>query len=105
MYSIRIIDQRVLQSKLLHGIKAFLIRKFLHYPNGVFHHNNIDLLLPLKFLILLVSSNGHSVMMFTSNRGKNDYLNGESPELNSTDLKYKTWKAEHNMVMSWLVIP
>ena len=25
------------------------------------------------------------------------------PKPNSTDSKYKTWKVEHNMVMSWLV--
>ena len=41
--------------------------------------------------------------MFISDRGKDDYINGEAPKSNSIDSKYKTWKAKNNMVMSWLI--
>ena len=54
-------------------------------------------------VLVVPSSNGHSIMMFTINKRKDDYRNGEVPKLNSTNLKYGAWKTEHNMVMSWLV--
>ena len=54
--------------------------------------------------------NGHnylqwsqSVMMFICGKGKEEYLTGEMaiPERNNP--KFRTWKTENHMVMSWLI--
>lgn len=42
-------------------------------------------------------------MMFICGRGKDDYLTGAAPKPDPEDSKYKVWKAENNMVMSWLI--
>jgi len=42
-------------------------------------------------------------MMFISGKGKDDYLMGVAVSPKPNDPKYKIWKAENNMVMSWLV--
>lgn len=44
-----------------------------------------------------------SVMMFVSGKGKEDYLFGAATPPEEKDPKYKLWKAESNMVMSWLI--
>ena len=42
----------------------------------------------------------HLVMMFICDKRKDDYITGGAPKPNSTDSKYKAWKAENNMVLS-----
>lgn len=44
-----------------------------------------------------------SVLMYICGKGKDDYLTGEVVPPKAEDPKYKTWKIENNMVMSWLV--
>lgn len=41
--------------------------------------------------------------MFICGKGKEDYLSDKSSVPAITDQKYKIWKAENNMVMSWLI--
>ena len=54
--------------------------------------------------------NGHnylqwsqSVMMFICGKGKDDYLTGEVTIPEREDPKFKVWKSENNMIMSWLI--
>ncbi|XP_073284992.1 uncharacterized protein [Primulina huaijiensis] len=54
--------------------------------------------------------NGHnflqwsqSVMMFICGKGKDEYLTGSITQPKSDDPKFKAWKTENNMVMSWLI--
>ncbi|KAL5739623.1 hypothetical protein ACOSQ2_028803 [Xanthoceras sorbifolium] len=54
--------------------------------------------------------NGHnylqwsqSVMMFVCGKGKDDYLTGVVVAPSKEDPKYRTWKSENNMAMSWLI--
>lgn len=54
--------------------------------------------------------NGHnylqwsqSVFMFISGHNKDEYLTGVAKAPKNEDLTYKEWKAENNMVMSWLI--
>lgn len=44
-----------------------------------------------------------SIIMFICGKGKDEYLTSttKSPAIN--DPKFKSWKAENNMVMSWLI--
>ena len=44
-----------------------------------------------------------SVMMFICGKGRDDYLTGVAVPPSKEDPKYKTWKSENNMVMSWLI--
>ncbi|KAL5567177.1 hypothetical protein UlMin_030341 [Ulmus minor] len=44
-----------------------------------------------------------SVMMFICGKGKDDYLTGVAVPPAKEDPKFKRWKAENNMVMSWLI--
>ena len=44
-----------------------------------------------------------SVQMFICGRSKDDYLTGEAKAPKADDPKFRIWKAENNMVMSWLV--
>ncbi|KAL6334496.1 hypothetical protein AAG906_016043 [Vitis piasezkii] len=44
-----------------------------------------------------------SVLMFICGKGKDDYLIGLATAPSTIDLKYKVWKAENTMVMSWLI--
>ncbi|KZV16024.1 hypothetical protein F511_14390 [Dorcoceras hygrometricum] len=44
-----------------------------------------------------------SVMMFVCGKGKEDYLSGALARPKDDDSKFKTWKSENNMVMSWLI--
>ncbi|XP_059649898.1 uncharacterized protein LOC132295608 [Cornus florida] len=44
-----------------------------------------------------------SVMMYVCGKGKDDYLTGEITAPAKEDPKFKTWKAENMMVMSWFV--
>ncbi|KAF7812983.1 Retrovirus-related Pol polyprotein from transposon TNT 1-94 [Senna tora] len=44
-----------------------------------------------------------SVFMFICGKGKDDYLTGVAKALDETAASYKKWKAENNMVMSWLI--
>ncbi|GAV70451.1 UBN2_3 domain-containing protein [Cephalotus follicularis] len=44
-----------------------------------------------------------SVMMFISGKGKDDYLTGAAAPPPKGDPKFKSWRAENNMVMSWLI--
>ena len=44
-----------------------------------------------------------SVMMFICGKGKDDYLTGVASPPTKEDPKFKGWKAENNMVMSWLI--
>ena len=45
----------------------------------------------------------HSAMMFICGQGKDDYLTGATPKPKTEDPKYKAWKTENNIVMSWLI--
>lgn len=54
--------------------------------------------------------NGHnyiqwrqSVLMYVSGKGKGNYLTGAATPPKRTDMKFKIWKDENNMVASWLV--
>ncbi|XP_022847489.1 uncharacterized protein LOC111370002 [Olea europaea var. sylvestris] len=42
-------------------------------------------------------------MMFICEKGKDDFITGVSTPLATTDPKFKLWKLENNMVMSWLI--
>ncbi|KAL5540397.1 hypothetical protein UlMin_042420 [Ulmus minor] len=44
-----------------------------------------------------------SVIMFICEKGKDDYLTGVAVPHAKEDPKFKRWKAENNMVMSWLI--
>ena len=44
-----------------------------------------------------------SMMMFISGRSKDEYLTENISKPDSTSAEYKTWRAENNMVMSWLI--
>ena len=44
-----------------------------------------------------------SVMMFVCGRGREDHLTGAASQPSSDDPKFKTWRAENNLVMSWLI--
>ena len=44
-----------------------------------------------------------SVLMFICGKGKDDYLTGEIAIPEKDDPKYKVWKIENHMVMSWLI--
>ena len=41
--------------------------------------------------------------MFICGKGKHDYLTGTVPCPTKEDPKFNVWKAENNMVMSWLI--
>ena len=45
----------------------------------------------------------HSVMIFVCGKGKEDYLTGTAVQPDESSPKFRTWKAENNMVMSWLL--
>lgn len=54
--------------------------------------------------------NGHnflqwsqSVMMFICGRGKDELLLETSSRPETSDPKFKAWKSENNLVMSWLI--
>lgn len=42
-------------------------------------------------------------MMYSCGKGKDDDLTGEITIPEKSDCKYKTWNAESNMVMPWLI--
>lgn len=42
--------------------------------------------------------------MFVCGKMKNDYLTGVAAAPNKDDPKYRAWKSENNMVMSWLIL-
>ena len=42
-------------------------------------------------------------MMFICGRGKDDYLTGEVTIPDEKDPKFKVWKNQNHMVMSWLI--
>ena len=44
-----------------------------------------------------------TVIMFICSKGKHDYLTGTVPCPMKEDPKFNIWKAENNMVMSWLI--
>ncbi|KAL8118242.1 hypothetical protein AgCh_015962, partial [Apium graveolens] len=44
-----------------------------------------------------------SMMMFISGRGKDEYLTGDIQKPDSKDAEYRTWRAENNLVMAWLI--
>ena len=44
-----------------------------------------------------------SVLMFISGKGKDDYLTSTDNPPSKSDPKYKQWKSENHMVMSWLI--
>ena len=44
-----------------------------------------------------------SVMMFICGKGKDDYLTGEIIIPEKNDPKFRSWKIENHMVMSWLI--
>lgn len=43
-----------------------------------------------------------SMMIFISSKGKDEYLSGEAVQ-SKEDRKFKAWKSENNIVMSWVV--
>lgn len=44
-----------------------------------------------------------SVMMFICRKEKDDYFTKVAAPPSKDDQKYKMWKSENNMVMSWLI--
>ncbi|KAH9717287.1 retrovirus-related pol polyprotein from transposon RE1 [Citrus sinensis] len=44
-----------------------------------------------------------SVLMFISGKGKDEYLTGEIEILEKGDPKYRLWKSDNIMIMSWLI--
>lgn len=44
-----------------------------------------------------------SIMMFICGKGKDDYLTSVASPPAKGDLKFKEWKTENNMVISWLI--
>ncbi|KAL5546093.1 hypothetical protein UlMin_005780 [Ulmus minor] len=44
-----------------------------------------------------------SIFMYICGRGKDEYLTGEVSIPVATNPKYRTWKTENHMVMSWLI--
>lgn len=44
-----------------------------------------------------------SVLMFISGKGKDEYLTGEIEIPEKGDPKYRLWKSDNNMIMSWLI--
>ena len=42
-------------------------------------------------------------MMFICGKGNDDYLTGAAIKPREEDLKFRSWKFENNMVMSWLI--
>lgn len=42
--------------------------------------------------------------MFVCGKMKNDYLTGVAAAPDKDDPKYRAWKSENNMVMSWLIL-
>lgn len=44
-----------------------------------------------------------SVMMFLCGKGKDDYLSGVAAPPKADDPKFRSWKSENSMVMSWLI--
>lgn len=44
-----------------------------------------------------------SMKVFISGQGKDDYITGEAAAPAKIDPKYKIWKTENMMVMSWLL--
>ena len=44
-----------------------------------------------------------SVMMFICGRGRDDYLTGATAQPKPEDPQFRTWRAENNLVMSWLI--
>ncbi|XP_074373862.1 uncharacterized protein LOC141714229 [Apium graveolens] len=49
--------------------------------------------------------NGHNYLQWSqiSGRGKDEYLTGDIHKPDSKDAEYRTWRAENNLVMSWLI--
>ena len=45
------------------------------------------------------------MLMFNSRKGKDDYLTGEIEIPKKEDLKFKQWKIDSHMIMSWLINP
>lgn len=45
----------------------------------------------------------HSVMIFVTGEGKEEYLTGATQPPVQDSANYRTWKTENNMVMSWLL--
>ncbi|GAV60945.1 UBN2_3 domain-containing protein [Cephalotus follicularis] len=45
----------------------------------------------------------HSVMIFICRNGKEDYIIGTTIPPDESGARYRTWKAENHMVMSWLL--
>ena len=43
------------------------------------------------------------IMMFNSGHGCEDYLNGSAIQPSFKDPKFRLWRAENNLVMSWLI--
>jgi len=41
--------------------------------------------------------------MYISGRGRDDYITGAAVQPGTSDPKFRTWRAENNMVMSWLI--
>ena len=44
-----------------------------------------------------------SVLMFIFEKGKDDNLTGEIETLQKIDPKFRQWKSDNNMIMSWLI--
>ncbi|GAV56850.1 UBN2_3 domain-containing protein [Cephalotus follicularis] len=45
----------------------------------------------------------HSVMIFIYGKGKDDYITGTAISPEESSARYRMWKAENHMVMSWLL--
>lgn len=44
-----------------------------------------------------------SVLVYICGRGKEDHLTGSATRPDSGNVNFKNWKAENNLVMSWLI--
>ena len=43
------------------------------------------------------------MMMFISGRGRDDYLSGTTIQPDPSDPRFRNWRAENYLVMSWLI--
>ena len=50
-----------------------------------------------------LNGQNYLLMMFICGKGRDDYLTGVAVPPSKEDPKYRTWKSENNMVMSWLI--
>lgn len=90
-----------------YGVGMAFGKEDVEQPQTGGNHGGTNLASPL---ITSHKLNGHnylqwpqSMMMYICGRGKDGYITGEVTTPQKSDSKFKTWKAENHMVMSWLI--